>query len=237
MSDLSWEPFLIAAKKCLLVKSPLGTYYIHYRGHTVKLEYAIEMIISVIIIIIIVVISSSSSIRSMSVMLIITSCKIRCLVFLKECLLYGFVFCCLFYLFLNCTQFHFYAQIKILYSYILRMWIFFTGLSPLHRKYLNIFVIINTEQENKCWEIPWLLFKFSLRSCYYTHYCGPTGIHEIALAPVVVADGPWGMFARFKTYKELTHTNKFGQCCFNIWEHYLTHPISGSFHTSHFINL
>lgn len=94
MSDLSWEPFLIAAKKCLLVKSPLGTYYIHYRGHTVKLGYAIEIIISVIIIIIIIVISSSSSIRSMSVMLIITSCKIRCLVFLKECLLYGFVFCC-----------------------------------------------------------------------------------------------------------------------------------------------
>lgn len=93
MSDLSWEPFLIAAKKCLLVKSPLGTYYIHYRGHTVKLEYAIEIIISVIIIIII-VISSNSSIRSISVILIVTSCKVRCLVFLKECLLYGFVFCC-----------------------------------------------------------------------------------------------------------------------------------------------
>lgn len=46
-----------------------------------------------------------------------------------------------------------------------------------------------------------------------------------------------GMLARFKTYKELTHTNKFGQCCLNIWERYLTHPISGSFHTSHFINL
>lgn len=63
------------------------------------------------------------------------------------------------------------------------------------------------------------------------------GTHRVVFVLPVVAGGPWGTFVGFKTYKALTHTNKFGQCCFYICEHCLTRPISGSFHTSHFINL